>query len=145
MVDTMFHKLEKYSSSLEEMVKARTLLLEEERKKTEMLLSRMLPQTVSNSLKAGIEVRPEKFEEATVFFSDIVGFTTISAYSEPLEIVELLNDLYTLFDNTIEQHEVYKVETIGDAYMVVAGVPTRNINHAEEIANMVSGYFLCIL
>lgn len=99
-------------------------------------VSSLFFRSVANNLKAGIEVAPEKFEEATVFFSDIVGFTTISAYSQPIEIVMLLNDLYSMFDTTIEKHDVYKVETIGDAYMVVSGIPSRNKDHAEQIANM---------
>ena len=73
-----------------------------------------LNRSVAENLKAGLEVQPERFEEATVYFSDIVGFTTISAHSTPLEIVTLLNSLYSVFDDTINLHNVYKVETIGE-------------------------------
>ncbi|XP_022246237.1 retinal guanylyl cyclase 2-like isoform X2 [Limulus polyphemus] len=136
IVDTMFQMLEKYSNNLEDLIKERTIQLDEEKKKTDQLLNRMLPSTVAENLKAGLPVEPEKFEEVTIYFSDIVGFTTISAYSEPMEIVDLLNDLYTAFDNTIDNYNVYKVETIGDAYMVVGGLPEVIPNHAEEIATM---------
>lgn len=135
-VDTMFQMLEKYSNNLEELIRERTGQLEIERKKTEQLLNRMLPSSVAERLKMGLSVEPEEFSEVTIYFSDIVGFTTIAAHCTPVEVVDLLNDLYTCFDDTINAYSVYKVETIGDAYMVVSGLPVRQPDHAEQIATM---------
>ncbi|KAM8986004.1 retinal guanylyl cyclase 1, partial [Ara ararauna] len=137
IIDSMLRMLEQYSSNLEDLIRERTEELELEKQKTDKLLTQMLPPSVAEALKMGTPVEPEYFEEVTLYFSDIVGFTTISAMSEPIEVVDLLNDLYTLFDAIIGSHDVYKVETIGDAYMVASGLPKRNGNrHAGEIANM---------
>ncbi|NXH13163.1 GUC2F cyclase, partial [Bucco capensis] len=137
IIDSMLRMLEQYSSNLEDLIRERTEELEIEKQKTEKLLSQMLPPSVAEALKTGGTVQPEYFDQVTIYFSDIVGFTTISALSEPIEVVDLLNDLYTLFDAVIGNHDVYKVETIGDAYMVASGLPKRNGNkHAAEIANM---------
>ncbi|XP_061089883.1 retinal guanylyl cyclase 2 [Conger conger] len=137
IIDSMLRMLEQYSSNLEELIRERTEELEIEKHKTEKLLTQMLPPSVAEALKLGCTVEPEHFENVTLYFSDVVGFTTISANSEPIEVVDLLNDLYTLFDAIIGDHDVYKVETIGDAYMVASGLPVPNENrHAAEIANM---------
>ncbi|XP_070711292.1 retinal guanylyl cyclase 2 [Pempheris klunzingeri] len=137
IIDSMLRMLEQYSSNLEELIRERTEELEIEKQKTEKLLTQMLPPSVAEALKVGGVVKPEDFDSVTLYFSDIVGFTTISANSEPIEVVDLLNDLYTVFDAIIGNHDVYKVETIGDAYMVASGIPVRNGNrHAAEIANM---------
>ncbi|XP_024916182.1 retinal guanylyl cyclase 2 isoform X3 [Cynoglossus semilaevis] len=137
IIDSMLRMLEQYSSNLEELIRERTEELEIEKQKTEKLLTQMLPPSVAEALKVGGTVKPEYFDNVSLYFSDIVGFTTISANSEPIEVVDLLNDLYTLFDAIIGNHDVYKVETIGDAYMVASGVPVPNSNrHVSEIANM---------
>uniref|UniRef100_A0A672RA80 Guanylate cyclase n=1 Tax=Sinocyclocheilus grahami TaxID=75366 RepID=A0A672RA80_SINGR len=137
IIDSMLRMLEQYSSNLEDLIRERTEELEVEKQRTEKLLAEMLPPSVAEALKTGASVEPEYFDQVTLYFSDIVGFTTISSLSDPIEVVDLLNDLYTLFDAVLGSHDVYKVETIGDAYMVASGLPKRNGNkHAAEIANM---------
>ncbi|XP_033750419.1 LOW QUALITY PROTEIN: atrial natriuretic peptide receptor 1-like [Pecten maximus] len=137
IVDNMISMLEKYANNLEHVVEQRTYALLEEKKKTDSLLYRMLPRVVAERLKSGENICPEIFESVTIFFSDIVGFTSLSSSSTPIEVVDFLNDLYTSFDTVIAMYDVYKVETIGDAYMVASGLPVRNGNmHSKEIANM---------
>ncbi|XP_017772276.1 PREDICTED: guanylate cyclase 32E [Nicrophorus vespilloides] len=135
--DNMMAMMEKYANNLEVLVDERTDQLQEEKKKTEALLYEMLPRPVAEQLKRGNKVEAEGFDSVTIYFSDIVGFTSMSAESTPLQVVDFLNDLYTCFDSIIENYDVYKVETIGDAYMVVSGLPIRNdIQHAAEVATM---------
>ncbi|GCB70281.1 hypothetical protein scyTo_0008538 [Scyliorhinus torazame] len=108
IIDSMLRMLEQYSSNLEDLIRERTDELEVEKQKTEKLLSQMLPPSVAEALKMGGNVEPEYFDQVTVYFSDIVGFTTISALSEPIQVIDLLNDLYTLFDAVLGNHDVYK-------------------------------------
>ncbi|XP_076056765.1 guanylate cyclase 32E-like isoform X2 [Oratosquilla oratoria] len=137
IVDNMLAMMEKYAYTLEGKVQERTHQLMEEKKKTEALLLRMLPKSVAESLKRGEQVSPETYDNVTIYFSDIVGFTSLSAESTPMQIVNMLNELYTRFDAIIGDYDVYKVETIGDAYMVVSGLPLVNGDqHAAQIASM---------
>ncbi|XP_022109306.1 atrial natriuretic peptide receptor 1-like [Acanthaster planci] len=137
ILDNLLRRMEQYANNLEELVGERTAAFLEEKKRAETLLYELLPRIVADRLKEGKAVEPESYDSVTVFFSDIKGFTELSAQSTPMQVVMLLNDLYTCFDSIIGHFDVYKVETIGDAYMVVSGVPVRNGNvHAREIGNM---------
>ncbi|XP_041041448.1 atrial natriuretic peptide receptor 1 isoform X3 [Carcharodon carcharias] len=136
-VDMMMTLMEKYSKHLETLVAERTQDLVHEKQKTDRLLYSMLPKQVADDLRQGITTQAQNYASATIFFSDIEGFTQLSSTSTPYQVVELLNKLYTTFDEIIDNYDVYKVETIGDAYMVVSGVPKENgIAHASEIASM---------
>ncbi|XP_021374613.1 receptor-type guanylate cyclase Gyc76C-like [Mizuhopecten yessoensis] len=115
----------------------KTQELEQKKKVTEELLYQMIPKSIAHQLQNKEKISAEFFDAVTIFFSDIVGFTSISARCSPMQVVELLNSLYSTFDIRIDTYDVYKVETIGDAYMVASGVPERNGDkHAEEIATM---------
>ncbi|XP_039510812.1 guanylate cyclase soluble subunit beta-2-like [Pimephales promelas] len=116
--------------------------LEEERQKTENLLYAMLPKHVANQLKEGKRVEAGEFEECTILFSDVVTFTDICSECEPIQIVSMLNSMYLKFDRLTSVHNVYKVETIGDAYMVVGGVPILMSSHTERVANFALGMII---
>ncbi|CAK6968730.1 adenylate cyclase type 9 isoform X1 [Scomber scombrus] len=135
--------IQNYAHSLKE----KTEDLKRQRQLAEDLLHQMLPKSVAKQLRQQKHVEAESYEKVTIFFSDIVGFTSISASCTPLQVVEMLNNLYMCFDTRIDSYDVYKfkqnrsnyhqVETIGDAYMVVSGLPERNGDrHADEIAKM---------
>ncbi len=106
----------------------------QERQKSEKLLLNILPKKVADTLKKYGKTEPESFPEVTMYFSDIVSFTSTSNNLDPKFLIEELNDIFTMFDNIMESHGCERIKTIGDAYMGVCGLPAPNENHAENIA-----------
>ena len=86
MMDNIVEMMEKYTNHLEDIVQQRTVELQSEKQRTENLLLRMIPKSVARQLMQGNEVDPESFEEVTIYFSDIVGFTELASKSTPLQV-----------------------------------------------------------
>lgn len=124
---------------LEGMVKLRTAELNLEKEKSDELLHAILPSEIALELKDGIHSIGQDFEDVTVLFTDIVEFTKTSSGHPAAEIVEALNDLFTLFDKRAQRSGVEKIKTIGDAYMATCGLPTPNEKHAQIMIKFAKG------
>lgn len=107
-----------------------------EQGRSDKLLLNILPKTVADRLKADDERIADSYDEVTIMFADLVDFTHLSAGMPPAELVNLLNQVFSQFDKLAEQYGLEKIKTIGDAYMVVGGVPVAREDHAIAIANM---------
>jgi adenylate cyclase len=105
-----------------------------QQEQTEKLLLNILPKPIAERLQKGQKPIADHFDEVTVLFADLVGFTEFSAHKSPTQLVEILNGIFSEFDRLSELHGLEKIKTIGDAYMVVGGLPTARVDHAEAIA-----------
>ncbi|XP_063807639.1 guanylate cyclase soluble subunit alpha-2 [Pseudophryne corroboree] len=130
--DGLKKRMDKLKDTLEKTHQA----LEEEKKKTVDLLCSIFPGDVAQQLWEGKTVEARKFDEVTMLFSDIVGFTAVCAQCTPMQVISMLNELYTRFDYQCGFLDIYKVETIGDAYCVAAGLHRKSKSHAKPIALM---------
>ena len=110
--------------------------LRQEQQRSERLLLNILPPSIAERLLNQHQTIADSFSEVTVLFADIVGFTQLSSEMSPAEVVELLNQVFSGFDGLAESYQLEKIKTIGDAYMVVAGLPEPRIDHAEAIVEM---------
>jgi class 3 adenylate cyclase len=129
-------KLRRTSVELERRVRERTAQLQIEQEKSERLLKNILPESIAIQLKQQQRHIADGFGEVTILFADIVGFTQLSEKLPPEKLVKLLNELFSAFDWLCEQHNLEKIKTIGDAYMVASGLPETRNDHAEAIAEM---------
>ncbi|MFZ1163624.1 adenylate/guanylate cyclase domain-containing protein [Mycobacterium sp.] len=102
---------------------------------SEMLLLNILPKEISEALKTEPRAIAAHYDQASILFADIVGFTPMASTMLPLTLVDLLNDVFECFDDLADKYELEKIKTIGDCYMVAAGVPRQRLDHAEALVN----------
>lgn len=112
------------------------LALKQEQAETERLLLNILPPQIAQRLKEEQQTIADSFDHVTVLFADLVGFTQLASHLSAIEIVEILNIIFSQFDQLIEKHGLEKIKTIGDSYMVVGGLPIPNESHEIAIINM---------
>ena len=110
-------------------------LLAVEQEKSEGLLLNILPKEIAQILKVESGIIADHFEDASVLFADLVGFTPMSAQMEPAEMVRLLNEIFSYFDSLVDKYGLEKIRTIGDNYMVASGVPRPRKDHAQLLAS----------
>ncbi len=111
-------------------------LLHEERQKSEKLLLNILPREVAVVLKSGRNTIAEYYGQASILFADVVDFTPLSERLTPNQLVELLNEVFSHFDTLVEKYGLEKIKTIGDCYMVAAGVPRPRADHAQVLVKL---------
>ncbi len=110
--------------------------IQEERRKSEQLLLNILPKPILDRLKQKEEIIADSFEDVTVMFADLVGFTELAGRIPPIELVNLLNTIFSAFDRAAARNGLEKIKTIGDAYMVVGGLPVSRPDHVEAVADL---------
>ena len=101
-----------------------------------MLLLNILPKEISEALKAGHKTIAAHHDAASILFADVVEFTPMAATMTALQLVDLLNEVFQCFDNLVEKYDLEKIKTIGDCYMVAAGVPRSRPDHAEALVDL---------
>ena len=111
------------------------ILLEEQRK-SERLVLNILPRAIAEQLKYAPGAIAERFDDVSILFADLVDFTRLAGEMRPVELVGLLNEIVSEFDELVEHHGLEKIKTIGDAYMAVGGLPSPLDNHPQAIANL---------
>ncbi len=134
--NTMASTIQEHNENLEGLVSQRTAELTAEKQTSERLLLNVLPGPIADRLKTGENLIVDRFDAVSVLFADIVGFTAMSSRTSPEALVTMLNELFSTFDRLAEKHGLEKIKTIGDAYMVVAGIPQPIANHAAALAHM---------
>ncbi|GJD65430.1 adenylate/guanylate cyclase domain-containing protein [Methylobacterium frigidaeris] len=112
--------------------------------RSEMLLSNIMPVEISNILKGEYRTIADQYDDATILFADLVQFTPMAQSMSPMELVELLDEVFMCFDVLVEKYQLEKIKTIGDCYMVVAGVPRQRADHAHALVRMALEMQACV-
>ena len=110
--------------------------LQAERKKSDSLMEKILPKNIADEIKANGKVEPKYFDEASIMFCDLVGFTKLTETLPPKTLVELLDQIFCKFDSIAIKYDIEKIKTIGDAYMCVSGINNNKDKHAENLCSM---------
>ncbi len=110
--------------------------VEKAHRENERLLLNILPAPIAERLRSGETLIADRFDDVTLLFADIVGFTQLSSQMSAAEVVDVLNRVFSLFDDLVDRHGLEKIKTIGDAYMVVGGLDQSGDNHAARVATM---------
>jgi class 3 adenylate cyclase len=126
----------RFTSHLREQEFMSRQALAEEERKSEHLLLNILPAAIADRLKEKEQSIADGFAEVSILFADIVGFTRMSAHMPPNAVVAMLNEIFSTFDQLTERHRLEKIKTIGDAYMVVGGLPEPRSDHLQAIAEL---------
>ncbi|MGC2652044.1 MAG: adenylate/guanylate cyclase domain-containing protein [Mycobacterium sp.] len=122
--------------ALREMSRAEEVI-ELEYQRSESLLANILPASIAEQLKdPDVDIIADKYDDASILFADIAGFTQRASATNPADLVQFLNRLYTELDRLVDRHGLEKIKTSGDSYMVVSGVPTSRPDHLEALANL---------
>ncbi|CAJ0958041.1 unnamed protein product, partial [Mesorhabditis belari] len=134
LMDSMIAMVDEYSNHLEEIVEQRTEEIQSLQKRTEHLLYQLLPRTVADQLREGRPVPPQLHQAVSLLAVDVCDFTTLCENSTPLQIIEMLNRLYGKFDCFVEKYQAFKVENVGDAYLLISGIP--KVDHYQHLVEV---------
>ncbi len=111
-------------------------LVREEKARSEALLLNILPKEIADRLKGEQRLIADGYSNVSILFADIVGFTQLSATMQPIQLVALLNEVFSYFDSLVEEYDLEKIKTIGDCYMVASGAPRHRSDHAQVLTRM---------
>lgn len=139
MASILYFLMRYFESQKERLMKAldeTNRLMLKEQEKSDRLLLNILPKSIADRLKNKERRIADSYDSATIMFADLVDFTRISAGMKPADLLELLNRVFSRFDELAEKYGLEKIKTIGDAYMVVGGAPEPRPDHAEAVADL---------